>query len=418
MFRPLFIMPHLLLCCLPAFAQTESTSEVRAPLTVETQVLRGVTSIEMRWQFTGTVQPARRSELSFERVGRIDRMLAEEGDLVAAGDLLAELNVDQLHAQLKKLAADRLAAEALLKELKAGTRTETLAAARAAVAEQQVQWENAKANLTRRQRLHQQKLISLEEVETALTAVRRLQASLEGAQQKLNELEAGTRTEKIESQAAIVDAITAGSEAIRVEIEHSQLVSPYAGTIIARNYDEGSVASPGKTVFTLIETPKLEAQLGIPVETAKLLKVNDQVDLAIREVDVKGTVRAILQSVDESTRTQKVLITLPEGSEQQFVTGEIARLNLVREQPASGYWLPTQALMRGTRGLWECFVVSKLNQQGLGTVDKRNVEIIHTEGERVLVRGAIADGDHVISNAVHRVTSGQQVQVRSREGAS
>jgi RND family efflux transporter MFP subunit len=56
--------------------------------------------------FTGRVSPLRESELYFHTDGRVLAVYVERGDMVEAGDRLAELDVDALHRQLTRAELD------------------------------------------------------------------------------------------------------------------------------------------------------------------------------------------------------------------------------------------------------------------------------------------------------------------------
>ena len=68
---------------------------------------------------------------------------------------------------------------------------------------------------------------------------------------------------------------------------------------------------------------------------------------------------------------------------------------------------------RGRRGLWSVYVVDRDSRSAaVGTVARRDVEVLHTEGERGFIRGTIAAGEDVIRTGTHRVVSGQLVHVQ------
>ena len=71
--------------------------------------------------------------------------------------------------------------------------------------------------------------------------------------------------------------------------------------------------------------------------------------------------------------------------------------------------------MAGERGLWSAYVVTlpaSPSAQGAGSrVARRDVEVLHTEGDRVLVRGMLQPGDRVIASGTHRIVPGQVVRV-------
>ena len=102
--------------------------------------------------YTGVVTANRFSELGFERSGKLIRMLVNEGDRVNAGTSLAHLNTATLKAQERELLAERAQAIAQLKEMQAGHRAETIAAARARVKDLEAQKELVHKKFHRRQR--------------------------------------------------------------------------------------------------------------------------------------------------------------------------------------------------------------------------------------------------------------------------
>ena len=71
--------------------------------------------------------------------------------------------------------------------------------------------------------------------------------------------------------------------------------------------------------------------------------------------------------------------------------------------------------MRGVRGLWSCYVLGKSeivanNPNKAFRVERREVEVLQTESERVFVRGTLQNTDQVIVNGNHRLVTGQLVR--------
>lgn len=80
---------------------------------------------------SGTVEPQGRVGLAFESPGRVSEVLAEMGDMVKAGDVLARLDARQLALQVRQAQAGLALAEAQLDQLRSGPRPEEVAAAEA-----------------------------------------------------------------------------------------------------------------------------------------------------------------------------------------------------------------------------------------------------------------------------------------------
>ncbi len=396
-------------CLFPSERATRA-ADGAGVISVEVETLKKATKWDTRSTFSGIVKAKRKSDLSFERSGRVDGIEVEQGDRVKVGQVLARLNTEQLEAQVRKLEADRRAAEALLSELKAGPRRETIDAAKARVREQDSQLELAIVTEGRRKRLLDQRLVAREEYDQARAAVERWEAEREIAQKQLEDLELGTREEKIASQAAAIESINAAIAAARVELEHSVIKSPYDGSIIARSIDEGYVVSSGQPVLTISEDAVLQAHVGVPPAVAQSLTSGDMLRVIVREQQLPARLKSVVAQVDETTRSQEVIATLSLTPENKVVPGDIARLEVARSLPVEGYWLDTSAVVQAQRGLWECFVIEPDKSGELGVAARRSIEILQTEGNRVLVRGAVREGERVVVSAVHRLSIGQKVR--------
>ncbi len=386
------------------------SAEGAGVINVEVETLQKATTWETRSTYSGIIKAKRKSALSFERPGRVDVIEVEEGDRVKAGQVLARLNTDQVEAQVRKLEADRRAAEALLSELKAGPRQETIDAAKARVREQETQLELATVTEGRRKRLLEQRLVAREEYDQAQAAVERWEAEREVAQKQLEDLQLGTRQEKIASQAAVIESLVAAIEAARIDLEHSVIKSPYDGSIVARDIDEGYVVSSGQPVLTISEDAQLQAHVGVPPNVAQSLATGTVLRVVVRDQQLPARLKSVVAQIDENTRSQEVIATLANTPENKIVPGDIARLEVARSIPVDGYWLDTSAIVQAQRGLWECFVVEPDKKGELGTTARRAVEVLQTEGNRVLVRGAVREGERVVVSAVHRLSVGQKVR--------
>ena len=382
--------------------------------TVEIEQVQWVKSWNAITHISGIVKAKRKSDLSFERMGRVDRFHADKGDRVQEGQVLASLNTDVITAQIRKLQADQQGAAAVLKEMKAGPRKEVIDAARATVQDFDAQLSLAKRNVERRQRLVNTEALSREDFEQAQSTVVRLEAGRTNAQKTLEDLALGTRSEKIEAQEAIIASLQESILAAQVDLKHSEIRCPYDGIVIERLLHEGSVASPGITVFVISEVAHLEAHFGIPPQMIASLNVGQALDLTVRGVRVESTLRSIVPQVDDETRTLKIIASITNSENASVLAGDGAKLVLTRPQNVEGIWLRTACLLQGQRGLWECFVAEKVPDSETSTLTRRAIEILHTEGDRVLVRGAIHEGDWVVSSAVNRVVAGQVVNTIER----
>ena len=399
----------------PNQAATPQGSNSTTILPVETMKVNLVDSYQVDRTYTGTIVPRRTSSLGFERSGKIMKLTVDQGDRVKVGTHIALLDPKNLKAQQQELLAERKQVNALLKELQAGSRSETIAAAQSTVNSLQSQLKLAQTKSQRRQELYPSGAISREQLDEATTEVNTLNAQINEAQSQLDELLAGTRPEKIEAQQAVLQKLDAKLASLELELEQSTLKAPFTGKIANRLVDEGTVVSAGESIFTLVEASALEAHIGVPVNTATQIPLGSNQQLQIGARTYQAQVISTLPQLDSATRTLTVVLGLDESAAGEVRAGQVARLKLSENITDSGYWLPTTALVRGVRGLWSCYVLGKSefvanDPQTAFRVERREIEVLQTESERVFVRGTLQNSDQVIVNGNHRLVTGQLVR--------
>ncbi len=399
-------------------ADTKSWDATEA-MPVETLILKSATSITRDRQFTGTLVAARRTRLAFERPARLESANVDDGDRVHAGQVLATIDQRQLKNQLIQLKASRSQQAAVLAELKAGPRKETVAAARAELASIAADVDLQKATLKRVEDLFQREATSAQAIDEARLAWQAAAAQKDAAARKLDELEAGTRMEKVAAQEALVAGIDSQLKQLQLDISDSQLTAPFAGTIVKRMADEGDFLNSQQPVFELIESDQLEARVGVPTALLDQLTKTDYVVLTAGTANFTGKIKQVVPQVDVHTRTQTVVIAVDDVHPDHLADGQLVRMAVTEKRSVDGFQVPLTALASASRGLWSIYVVEQQEglPDGIGILKARSVEVLHTDADFAVVRGTVYKGERIVATGVHRVVPGQQVQVKiDREG--
>jgi RND family efflux transporter MFP subunit len=152
--------------------------------------------------------PGAEVKVGAERGGRLVRVLVEEGRAVRRGELLAELDSDELQA--------------------------ALAEARARVTETDAETRLAEANLARRRQLHEEKILALSDLDQATRDVETTRARAQTARATVARYEA--------------------------QLAKSRIVAPIAGTLIARRVDAGQMVEAGDSAFTVADLLRLRVE--------------------------------------------------------------------------------------------------------------------------------------------------------------
>ncbi|MEW4455628.1 efflux RND transporter periplasmic adaptor subunit [Bremerella sp. JC817] len=377
------------------------------PTPVEVFAAKSQPTYAARRTYTGVLVAARTSELSFELAGKVIRLTVDEGDTVKQGQTLATLDDRHLAARIRKTEAQRDQQAAILRELIAGPRREVIEAAEAEVRQLSAELKLQEANRGRREQLIKRSAISQETLEDAIYGTQAAQGRFQAAESRLEELREGTRPEQIEAQKAVVAGLEADLADLMHEKEDTQLVAPFSGKIARRSIDEGTVVSPGQSVFRLVEHEPLEAWFGLPPETAASLEVGQQHPIVVDGQTQVASVSGIIPELDSTTRTQTVVFTLSPEASRKWVPAQVARLEIGTTRQATGFWVPNASLLQGSRGLWSLYVV-----EADSTIGRREVEVIYSDSQRSFVRGTIVDGDQIVASGINRLVPGVQVHTQ------
>lgn len=382
-----------------------SETPLTQALPVETLIVQAVEGYEVSRSYSGELVAKRSSELSFELGGKVIEILVDEGDTVSAGQPLARLDTRSLQAQRQQQIAEKDRAIAQLQELQAGPRPQEIAAARAAVADIQNQVDLARLQKARRQSLYDEGAISREELDRQVFNTESLASRLQQAQNNLDELLEGSRSEQINAQAAAVRQREAAIATIDIDLSKSVLTAPFNGRISQRFIDEGTVTNGNQAVVKLVEGNTLEARIGVPTDVANTLPVGSSQQVSVGDRNLAAKVTAQLPEVDPTSRTVTLVLALQVDA--PIPVGQTVQLNVSETQEAEGFWLPSTALVPAEQGLWSVYVAQAQDEQY--TVTRRDVEVLHNQGDRVLVRGTLQEGEMVITSGTHRIVPGQAV---------
>lgn len=227
-----------------------------------------------------------------EKIVRID---VREGQQVAAGAPLLQLELTRTQSQLAAANAQAQQSREQLDELRAGPRSEAIAQARANLAAAQAQARDSRAYYNRLQPLGRQQLVAASEVDRARAAADNSAGLVRAAQAALLELEHGTRAEQIAQGQSAVAAAEAQASVQAVTLDKLTVVAPRAGRIDSIPYKLGDQAPVGSPLAVMLVGDAPYARVYVPEQQRTYLKVGDDVQVHVdgREQTYTGKVRMI-----------------------------------------------------------------------------------------------------------------------------
>ena len=196
-------------------------------------------------QFSARVATLSRVDVGSTVTGRVAQVRVMEGTQVRQGDVLVQLESDELRAALAQAVAAERQAKARLEGLRSTGRT----AAQAARAQADASLQAASASLARVQQLVAEGFYSPAQLDEARRAVDVARAQQLGAQAQLQATaDAGTDVAQAQAQWALAQAATVAAQA---RLAQATLVAPADARVLVREVEPGQIVQPGKALLSL-----------------------------------------------------------------------------------------------------------------------------------------------------------------------
>jgi len=331
-----------------AGAATGQSPGAPPPATVSIASAASADFAPVQW-VPGTVVSREDARVASEQGGRVVAV-AEVGDRVRAGDVLARLDDEalKLHEQEN----------------------------RATIARSEAQLDYAKKQAERLDALEQQSSVGRSQLEEARSQRDVLEQDLAGARLALAETQRRLR-------AAVVRA-------------------PFDGVVAERFTQRGEFLAVGGTVVRLVNPEKLEVSAQAPVALAPRVAPGTLVAVRGGEQLVEHAVRTVVPVADLQSRQVEVRVALDDN---ELAIGSPVEVAVPTAAPRAVVAVPRDALiLRAT----ETFVFRVAAD---GKAERIGVTTGGAQGDLIEVRGAIAAGDRLVVRGGERLQAGQLVKI-------
>lgn len=224
-------------------------------------------------------------DISARTGGRVREIVAEEGQSVSRGEVLAQIDTQQLDAQLREARA-QLQRGQIARDVAGSGVTQAEAehsAALAVVAQRQTELESAQRRLDRSEQLARTNAISQQTLDDDRARTAGAQATLDAARAQAASAEAGIATARarIVDAEATIEATEAAIERIQAEIDDSTLRSPRAGRVQYLVAQPGEVVTGGGRVLNLIDLNDVYMTFFLPTGQAGRVALGSQARIVL-----------------------------------------------------------------------------------------------------------------------------------------
>lgn len=336
-------------------------AEVTAETPVVKQLLRSEitevapTTLSQTVKVTGTLVPARQSEVASQASGRVLTVAVRPGDSVEAGDTLAEIDRANLQLQLDQ---QRATADATRAQLN-----------------------SSQQQLDRTVELERQGLATPSALEQARSATTALAANLLA-------LETAVQTAEL----ALSDAT---------------VTAPFDGVVSSRTVEPGQTISAGSPLFTIVNLDEMEFQASASVNSSALVAPDQAVVVTVTGIEGRtfvGDVTRVNPVAVSGTRTVPIYIAL-DNADALLRGGMFATGLITVAQQADAIALPATALREDAEGQF----VLKLSD---GVLVRQAVEPgDEWDRGRIVQVGGVAAGDMIVSAPLPELAADDQFQI-------
>jgi multidrug efflux system membrane fusion protein len=341
----------LLAACSKPPEKTEDIRPVRA-------IVLTANSVDIDAEFPGEVRARVESRLAFRVPGKITARKVDPGTLVKRGQVLMQLDPQDLQL----------------------SQAQAMAGLRAAETNRDL----AKAELKRYQELRVKNFVSQAVLDQKLSAWKAAQAN--------------------------VDAAQAGYRGQSNQAGYATLVADIDGVVTAVDAEVGQVVTPGTPVVRVAKTTEKEIVIGLPEDKVDTLRKVQDVTVRLwanPKVVIPGKIREVSPVADAATRTYAVKVSIPDSAEDvKLGMTALVQFSSTTAQPMIRVPLTALYHEKATTSVW---VVEN------GAVKLVPVQVGGTAGNEVVLIGGVKPGQTVVTAGVNLIKQGQKVKIMPAE---
>ena len=192
-------------------------------------------------------------------------------------------------------------------------------------------------------------------------------------------------------------------------LERAQVRAPFSGQIVERVAQAGEFIAVGGPIARLVDTTNIEVRARAPMSVAPYLFADMDVTVRDQRHFTNNSIRSVIPVGDERSRMIEVRVTLAPNS---WVIGSAVRVELPRSEATEVVAVPRDALILRQDNIYLFKLVDD------NKVEQIPVQTGVGNGSMIEVRGNINDGDRVVTRGGERLQPGQTVQVAGEIAAA
>jgi HlyD family secretion protein len=353
-------------------------------------------AIQLKVKADAVLYPLQQAAIVPKITAPIKKFYVEKGSTVRAGQLLAELENQDLAGTVAETRAAYDQAEAAYQTTARATVPEDLRKSELDVQTTKETMDAQQKVYQGRQTLFKEGAIAQKDVNDALVTFTQTRNQYELARTHLQALQAISQDQTLKGAAAQRDAAKARYESAQAQLAYSRITSPISGVVTDRPLFAGEMPAGGGAIITVMDLSQIVARAHVSQDEAKSLKVGDSARFIPADggAPIPGKVTIVSPALDPTSTTVEVWVQAANvGS--RLKPGSSLRVETIAQSVPNALIIPEAAVLTSTSGSTSVMVATADNKPQkksvtLGIHDNGNVQVTEglVSGERVVTTGA------------------------------
>ncbi len=344
---------------------------------------------------SGSVEANVTAQTAFQVSGRVARVLAEEGQFVKQGQVLAELDCSDYRNAFEAAFGQAAAADANALQARNGVRAQELEQAR-------VDFERAEDEYQRQKYLYDHQSL-------AANDFHKIEAAYLVSRQRFDMAREGARSEEREATQGQAHAANGQLNEAKKHLGDCQLRAPISGFVGMRHVNVGDTVAAGNPVFSVLDLDPVKVRVGIPEAEIGMVHNGARALVTIPSLDNRqfdGKVEAVGYSADSVSRTFTTKIAIPNPT-HVLRAGMISESRVYDSAMVDVLAAPSIAVVHDPRGIPLVYVYDATRQR----VFARRVEVGNLVGDEVEIKSGLRPEEQIVVGGQQNVHEGSLVRI-------
>lgn len=233
--------------------------------------------------------------------------------------------------------------------------------------------------------------------------------SLYGRYESLGE-DAGPSQAELDEVRSNIEVLEADLSRARDEVREAEenlartkIRAPFPGRVVEQLVQVGEYAQPGRDVVRLVDTDRLEITAQVPAAMVFPLEPGTELSVTLPTGATSSELRAIVPVGDRVSRTMELRAAL---ASSDWLVGTPVRVTLQSGKASDVIAVPRDALVLRPDEIYVMTIAD-------GKARRNIVAVGESQDDLVAVEGNISPGDLVIVRGAERLREGQTVSIKS-----